>query len=233
MYEVGASIRPAPKGATIKPAPKGASIKPAPKGASVPARKPTTDDEKMRKLVASARTMKTHARVEMFVRAAEEAFAAGDVIGAANNYRLALEHRDDPYLRNKLEDIEVLAKQARFDKAMARARGAEAEKKWADAATSYQRAFEARPDPAAAERAAHALLAGGGDLERARELAQRAVDMRSGNADYRITLAQVHYSLEALDRAEKQVEEALAIAPKDARAKELAKLIAKKRAQQK
>ena len=57
--------------------------------------------------------------------------------------------------------------------------------------------------------------------------------MRSGNADYRITLAQVHYSLEALDRAEKQVEEALAIAPKDARAKELAKLIAKKRAQQK
>ena len=223
----GASIKPGARGGSLKP-PKGASMKPGSKGASMKPPSETQDGDRLRRLVATARDIKVHQRVEMFVKAAEEAFAAGDVINAANNYRLALEHREDTYIRNKLDDVEVLAKAARFDKAMARARGAERDKKWADAAIGYERAFEAKPDPTAAERAAHAILAAGGDLARAKELAARAVSMRSRVADYRVTYAQVLYTLEDYDAAEEQIEEAVDLAPKDARVKELSKMIAKK-----
>jgi len=225
----GASLKPAAKGASIKPGGRGASIKPGARGASMsPPSNNTQDGDRLKRLVATARDIKVHQRVEMFVKAAEEAFAAGDVINAANNYRLALEHREDTYIRNKLEDVEVLAKAARFDKAMARARAAERDKKWADAAIGFDRAFEAKPDPLAAERAAHAILAGGGDLARAKELAGRAVAMRSRVADYRVTFAQVLYTLEDYDAAEEQIEEAIDLSPKDARVKELSKMIAKK-----
>lgn len=225
----GASLKPAAKGASIKPGARGASIKPGARGASMsPPSNNTQDGDRLKRLVATARDIKVHQRVEMFVKAAEEAFAAGDVINAANNYRLALEHREDKYIRSKLEDVEVLAKAARFDKAMARARAAERDKKWADAAIGFERAFEAKPDPLAAERAAHAILAGGGDLARAKELAGRAVSMRSRVADYRVTFAQVLYTLEDYDAAEEQIEEAIDLSPKDARVKELSKMIAKK-----
>jgi curved DNA-binding protein CbpA len=205
------------------------SLKPPKQPSVKPAYDPKKEEDRMKRLVASAREIKTHARVEMIVRAAEEAFANGDVIGAANNYRLALEHREDPYLRNKLEDVEVLAKQARFDKAMARAKAAEKEKKWPEAGTQYARAFEAKPDASAAERAANAMLVAGVDLERALELAERAVSMRDRVPEYRVTLAQVLFAMGKLDRAEEEAEAALVFAPKDARAKDLTKLIAKKR----
>lgn len=223
------SGKPSVKPPSGRPSVKPQSVKPSAPSKKPPSMKPTQDPDRLKRLVATAREIKGHARVEMFVKAAEEAFAAGDVIGAANNYRLALEHREDPYLRNKLDDVEVLAKAARFDKAMARARGAEKERKWVEAATQYARAFEAKPDATAAERAANAMLISSGDLERALELAERAVEMRNKVPENRITLAQILYTLEDFDRAEEEVEEALELAPKDSRAKDLAKLIAKKK----
>lgn len=228
------SMRPATK-ASLRPSktslkpPKQPSLKPPKQPSLKPAHDPKKQEDRMKRLVASAREIKAHARVEMIVRAAEEAFANGDVIGAANNYRLALEHREDPYLRNKLEDVEVLAKQARFDKAMMRAKAAEKDKKWTEAGTQYARAFEAKPDAAAAERAANAMLTAGGDLERALELAERAVSMRDRVPEYRVTLAQVLLAMGKLERAEEEAEAALVFSPKDARAKDLTKLIAKKR----
>ena len=155
--------------------------------------------------------------------------AKGDVIGASNNYRLALEHRDDPYLRAKLDDVDRLAKSVRFDRHLNRAKNAEKERQWADAAEHFERAFECKRDAAVAERLAASLHLGGGDGAKALSFAEQAVAMRGGNADYRITLAEILFAAGEVDRATEQIEKAVELAPKDARAKELAKVIAKKR----
>lgn len=183
----------------------------------------------MRNLVAGAQLLQGQARAEKFVKAADEAMKKNDVIGAANNYRLALEHWDDPFLRAKLEDVDVLAKTARIERALTRARAAEKERRWADAATHFEHALQIRRDAAVAERAAYAIYASGGDVMRALDLATDAVTMRAGNADYRITLGEVLLAANEPERAEEEARRALELMPGDLRAKELLKAIAKKK----
>jgi curved DNA-binding protein CbpA len=217
---------------SVKPAarsekPPAPSLKPPAEASDPPKETVAKPDDRLKRLVANARDIKMLARVDLFVRAAEEALARGDVISAANNYRLALDHREDPFLRCKLDDVEILAKAARFDRSVARARAAERDKRWAEAARHFEEAFEARRDAVVAERAAHAIHACGGDLGRATELAEQAVSMRPKDADFRVTLAEILLAANELERAREEAETALEIAPKDARAKEIARAISR------
>ncbi|MCA9588881.1 MAG: DnaJ domain-containing protein [Myxococcales bacterium] len=189
-----------------------------------PAIAPPTDD-RLRRLIANARDATARSRIEMMVRAADEAAAAGDLIAAERNYRLALGHEEDPYVRSKLEAIETEARKLRFERSMSVARAAERDRQWADAAVHYEKAFLARPDAGAAERAAYSLHLSSGDLERALQLAERAVLMRHTNAAYRITLAAILVAKGDLERAQDEVETALELAPKDASVKESARAI--------
>ncbi len=189
-----------------------------------PAIAPPTDD-RLRRLIANARDATARSRIEMMVRAADEAAAAGDLIAAERNYRLALGHEEDPYVRSKLEAIETEARKLRFERSMSVARAAERDRQWADAAVHYEKAFLARPDAGAAERAAYSLHLSSGDLERALQLAERAVLMRHTNAAYRITLAAILVAKGDLERAQDEVETALEFAPKDASVKESARAI--------
>jgi tetratricopeptide (TPR) repeat protein len=188
---------------------------------------PISEDSR-RRLNAAAQRLGIQRRVELFVQAAEEAMKVDDVIGAANNYRLALEVSEDPFIRRKLEDVDELAKTRRRELSLARARAAERDKRWSDAALHYGKANDARPAAPLAERAAHALWMSDGDLEVATRLGKSAVAMDPKNAAYRVTLAEIYVATDNVEQAGQQVDEALDLDRGNARAKELSALVRKK-----
>jgi len=183
--------------------------------------------DRVRKLQAAAREIEIQARVEPLLAAAEAALKTNDVITAANNLRLALEHREDPVVRLKLEEVDRLAKAVRLERSLACARAAEERERWGDAAVHLTRAHETKPTADIADRAANAILRSDGDLARAAALAEQAVSLDPKNPRYRMTLAEVYLAADALTRAAKHAAVALELAPRDPRAKRLADAIAK------
>lgn len=181
--------------------------------------------ERPGRLRAAVLELQTQANVDRLVKAAEAAVAAQDIAGAANNYRLALSHREDPLVRSKYEAVNAHASTLRFDKNIVPARAAERDQRWADASIFLVRAYEARPDCDVASRAANALRRGGGDLARAVQLGEHSVKLDPNNVGYRIVLSEVYLAANQLDLAEAAYVEATALAPKDARLKELSAAI--------
>ncbi len=178
---------------------------------------------------AALENAKRRAHMETFLRAAEEALKVEDYIGAANNYQLALQVDEDPAIRAKLASIEGQAKAKRREKALARARVAEREQKWSDAALYFSQAHDASPDASLAERAAYAIRMSEGDLRRAGSLAEFAVAQDPKNAAYRVTLGEIYHAANLPKRALAESTRALELAPNDPRARELAVAIKKKK----
>lgn len=184
---------------------------------------------RFRRIHAAAKQIEAQRRAEIFLQAAAEAMKIDDVIGAANNYRLALQHADDPYIRQKLEAIDQLAKMRRCEKYLFRARASEREGKWADAAQHFVLAFDTHADASVAERAANAISRAGGETKKAIALAEQAVALAPTNAAYFVTLGELCLAANQIERAGEAAERALALAPNDARIKELASTVRKKR----
>jgi hypothetical protein len=189
----------------------------------------TAPEERMRKVRAAAMEIKVQALFDGLVEAAEQALKKDDIIGAANNLRLALQHRDDPYVRMKLDDIDGRSRTVRAERNVLLARAAERDQRWADAGAFYAKAHEARPEAAMAERAAYALGMAG-ELVRAVALAEQAVALDQRNVVYRVTLGRAYLAASKMARAEAELGAARELAPKDARVKELGAAIAKRRA---
>jgi tetratricopeptide (TPR) repeat protein len=172
---------------------------------------------------------KRRQHLETFVRAAEEAVKVEDFIGAANNYKLALQIDEDPSIRERLTGVEVHAKAGRREKALVRARAAEREQRWGDAAMHFSQAHDAVPEAPIAERAAHSIRMSNGDLRRAAALAEFAVSQDPKNAAYRVTLGEVYHAANLPKRAAAESAKALELAPSDARATQLAAAVKKMR----
>jgi Tetratricopeptide repeat len=183
---------------------------------------------KMRQLRTAAMEIKVQANIELLAKAADDALRANDVVGAANNLRLALSHREDPHLRKKYEEIDARARVVRFEKNIAPARAAEREQRWADAAVFLVRAHEARPDADVAARAANALRLSGGNLRRAIALAEQAIALDGKSVAHHITLTEAYLAANRLTSAEEALAIALELAPKDVRAREIAAEIARR-----
>lgn len=184
-----------------------------------PAKPGAGPDEKFQRLQQAAKMLAAQTRAEPLVRAAEERLKANDIVGAANNFRLALGIFEDPDVRRKLEAIDAHSKDIRHDASVARARLAERGERWAEAADHYLRAHQARPDAATAERAANALRIANGDLKLAASLAEQALAKDERSIDYRLTLAEVYFTGGFAVRAAGEVETILARDPQNPRAK--------------
>lgn len=196
--------------------------------ATKPVGKPVENDrEKFQRLQAAAKLLAAQTRSEALVRAAEDALKANDIIGAANNYRLALQMHDDPVIKDKLAAIDAHSRDLRCEKYLGKARAAERAERWEEAADHYLRANEARRDGVVAERAANALRLAKGDLRQATALAEQAVAENGKNAEFRVTLAEVLMASNLLVRAKEECDEALALAPSNPRAKSLAAALKK------
>jgi hypothetical protein len=167
--------------------------------------------------------VRTHVRV--FVEAAEAAMSRGDPVAAANNYRLALQNGEDPMLRAKLRAVEGAAIERIHVRATARARAAESNEEWADAAAFFAQANGAKQEAWTAERAANALRRAGGDLRVALQLAEQAVAAEPEMAPYHVTLGEVCLAAKLRHRALAEAERALALDPTNRHAKALADAI--------
>lgn len=188
---------------------------------------PPASQEALKRLYATTKQAEKQRRVELFVAAGDAAAERGDVVTAANNYRIALQNVDDPDVRRKLDVVDARARDKLYDTAVARARAAEREGQWRDAASNFTRAHSLRPAPDLAERAAYALTKSEGDLHLAAKLAEEAVAARPNDAGARATLGEVYFAAKLYRRSAREADKALELSPHDARAKALSSEVKK------
>ncbi|MGZ5966080.1 MAG: DnaJ domain-containing protein [Polyangiales bacterium] len=164
------------------------------------------------------------AGVEVLVNAARNALSLGDLVSASNKMRLAAKI-DARYAA----EAEALTKRVHASMAEGyekQARYEESQLRWIEAAISWGKAFEGRPEQGTyAERAANALRRGGGDLHKAAQLGEQAVRLRPDDARAHATLAWVYLDAGLARRAKAEIDIALRLAPTDPEARELARLI--------
>ena len=188
---------------------------------------PTSRDDLLRGLATSlkqvARITGGVERVERHVADAAAAEKAGDLVGAVNALRLGLAL--DPERTDIATKMEVLRKQLTTQLADTYEKQAlyeEEQENWAAAARSWAKVTEGRPGRAQApRRAAEALLKAEGDLRKARDFAQLAVDLQPSSVPNRLVLAQVFLAAGMSVSAAKELDEAARLDPKDEMVKNL------------
>jgi tetratricopeptide (TPR) repeat protein len=169
------------------------------------------------------------AQAKAYMAKGNEALAAGDAVGAANSFRVALGLcPDDPELEHVAKEA-----QARADELLATTyeRQASYEEKngqWREAGRSWSRVSKSRPhDPTAYERAAHAMVKASGDMHEAARLAQRACEIEPRNATFRVTLANVYLAAGLTNNSRRELETAAQLAPHDGSIQAMLKRVGK------
>jgi len=154
-------------------------------------------------------------RAEHHIEAARTAEAKGDLAAAATALRMAITldssrpdvqeqyRRVNSHLRVQLLDIH--REQATYE---------EDNNLWSAACISWAKVAEAAPeDPIAPRRAARALLSAGGDLRKARDFAQRSLDLAPDSLEARLILARIYIQAGMDNSAAKELDEAAKLDP--------------------
>jgi tetratricopeptide (TPR) repeat protein len=155
-------------------------------------------------------------QIEVYTRAAAQAQARNDFVGAANALRIAVSLA--PEDTTLVEQLSEVSGKAKFDLAasyLEQAEYEERDEKWLAAAKSYGKALTGRPEARVYERLAHCLLSGEGDLREAGEAAKRAVMMQPDKAQSRVTLARFYAKAGMKQSAEGELSRAATLAPTD------------------
>ncbi len=197
-------------------------VSPAPPAAdSLEARRGAAQTLKARYDAAKIEAMRV--RIAGYQKVAEAAILENDFAKAANSYRIAAHLApDDAALQHRSEEVQRLASAALAAGYLKQAAYEENEGRWADAALSYARAAEGRPEDAFAhERAGFATIKAGGSARRAVDYARRAVELQPQNPDNRITLARAYLSAGFGVSALAELDRALASGPLDAQHKQI------------
>lgn len=210
-------------GRTIPPA--ASSSQPPPR--SRPPSSKSSKEDLLRGLASSlkqvARVTGGVERVERHLADATTAEESGDLVGAVNALRLALAL--DPEREDIASKMEKLRKRLTTDLADTYEKQAlyeEEQENWEAAARSWAKVTEGRPGKAIApRRAAEALLKADGDLRKAKDFAQMAVDLQPNSVPNRLVLAQVFIAAGMSVSATKELDEAARLDPKDEMVKNL------------
>ncbi len=154
-------------------------------------------------------------RAEHHIEAARMAEAKGDLAAAATALRIAITldssrsdvqeqyRRVNSHLRVQLLDIH--REQATYE---------EDNNLWSAASISWAKVAEAAPeDPIAPRRAARALLSAGGDLRKARDFAQRSLDLAPDSLEARLILARIYIQAGMDNSAAKELDAAAKLDP--------------------
>lgn len=216
-----ASSRPRIRAADLSSSPR-PLLSRAPVVVSTPPTPSVPPEDAMKRMLAKAKQEEKQRRMDVFLRAADDALKRNDVVSAANSFRLVLQNGEDPAVRKQLDAIEAAAKQKQHAGSLARAQVAERDGRWEEAATCYARVHALLPSVVHAERAAYALCKAGGDLHEAVKLAEFAVNAQPSTFAYQATLGEVYLAAKLWTRAARVAERALQLAPNDTRAKALA-----------
>lgn len=160
---------------------------------------------------------------------ARRAEAQGELAMAVRSLRIALAAAPDRLeLAAEHERVAKLLAVSLADRYTDQATYEERTKKWGAAAISWSKVLEGRPDDfAALLGAATCLVEAQGDLRKAQRFAQRAVDLfPQTGASFRV-LARVCLAAALPLNARRALQQALAIDPNDAQAKQLLEQLAK------
>jgi curved DNA-binding protein CbpA len=152
-----------------------------------------------------------------YVTKADAALAAGDVVNAANAYRVAATLLPgDAEIAKKAGETQAKADAILAETYLKQAEYEERNAQWGEASRSWSRVCKARPGDARAHvRAANALLEAGGDMHDAGRFAKRACELEPQKATPRVLLARVYIALGHTISAKKELETAAQLAPQD------------------
>jgi curved DNA-binding protein CbpA len=152
-----------------------------------------------------------------FAGQGDASLAAGDLVAAANAYRIASNLTpDDAELAGKYAGAKAKADTLLSETYTKQALYEENNNQWTEAARSWARVCKSAPNDANAhERGAHAVLKSSGDLHEGVRLGQRAVELQPENAHYRITLANCYVAAGLGLNAKRELDTAAQLAPHD------------------
>jgi tetratricopeptide (TPR) repeat protein len=130
---------------------------------------------------------------------------------------------DDPEIEKKAAEAQKLAAVVLADGYFKQAEYEASQGRWEEAALSYGKVCEGRPnDPLAHDRAAVAVLKGSGNTRLAVELARHAVSLAPSVPQYHLTLARAYLAAGFARSAEGEIQRAIELAPNDAKIRALA-----------
>jgi curved DNA-binding protein CbpA len=152
-----------------------------------------------------------------FAGQAEAALTAGDLVAAANAFRIAANlTKNDVELEKRALEARMKADAMLSETYTRQAHYEETHDQWIEAARSWARVCKASPDDANAhERAAHALVKTKGDLHDAARLGQRACELEPQNPYFRVTLASCYSAAGLVLNARRELDTAAQLAPHD------------------
>jgi len=155
--------------------------------------------------------------IRRHLAAARRSEKAGNLSEAADHMRnAALVAPDDDGVRIESERIQQLLAVSLADAYEEQARYEQGQKKWAAAAVSWGKVVAGRPDDADASRlAAEALVEAGGDMHRAKALAQRATELDPQSVDNLRVLARVYIAVGLGLNARRVLQDATKLDPND------------------
>ncbi|WP_437666692.1 DnaJ domain-containing protein [Sorangium sp. So ce1182] len=167
----------------------------------------------------NARSEALRNQIARHSEAARVALERNDYAGAANAYRIAASLApDDPELQKVSADVQRLAAATLAEGYLKQANYEAQTGRWFDAALSYAKVCNGRPDDAGAhERAAYATLQSGENTRRAVEFARRAVELVPASVEYRLTLALAYSAAGLAKSASGELDRATELAGNDAR----------------
>ncbi|HTN86210.1 MAG TPA: tetratricopeptide repeat protein, partial [Sorangium sp.] len=167
----------------------------------------------------NARSEALRNQIARHSEAARVALERNDYAGAANAYRIAASLApDDPELQKLSADVQRLAAVTLAEGYLKQANYEAQTGRWFDAALSYAKVCNGRPDDAGAhERAAYATLQSGENTRRAVEFARRAVELVPASVEYRLTLALAYSAAGLAKSASGELDRAAELAGNDAR----------------
>jgi len=176
-----------------------------------------------RTLQAVSKSYPKEDRAERLIADAARAEEAGNLAGAAEALRIAAAWRpDDGALASRADELRARALADKAPAYRARARYAERHGSWEEAALCWMKVYEVAPeDEKAALGAARALLESRGDLREAALYAKRATELEPEDGGAHLLLAEVYVAAGMPASASSPLRAVLALAPGEARAKEL------------
>ncbi|WP_438043200.1 DnaJ domain-containing protein [Sorangium sp. So ce128] len=167
----------------------------------------------------NARNEALRSQIARYSDVARAALERSEFASAANAYRIAASLApEDAELQRASAEVERLAAVALADGYLKQAEYEAQTGRWVEAALSYVKVCNGRPDDAGAhERVAHATLQAGESSRRAVEFARRAVELVPASVEYRITLALSYAAAGLAKSAAGELERAAELAGNDGR----------------
>jgi DnaJ domain len=170
-----------------------------------------------------ARQEALQVQIDRYSAMARTALDRKDFAGAANAYRIAASLApEDDEIQKVSSDVQRLAAAALAEGYLKQAHYEEEYGRWTEAALSYAKVCNGRPEDARAhERVAYATLQSGGNMRRAVEFARRAVELVPDSVEYRLTLALTYSAAGFAKSATGEIDRAAELARNDARMRDL------------